>query len=57
MDEWRRRSSRSWTILVDPELLARFPDLRALDGLSATLGDGRRRLREPGRPGERQLNG
>ena len=57
MNEWRRRSSRSWTIVVAPELLARFPDLLVLDGLSGTPGDGRQRLRESGRPGKRQLNG
>lgn len=45
-DTWRRRSRRGWTITVDRTLLERFPDLRVLDGLTGSPGDGRRRLRE-----------
>lgn len=43
MTEWRARSRKNWTITVDPALLGRVPDLRALDGLSGKPGDGRRR--------------
>lgn len=44
LQEWRVRSSIRWTVKVAPSLLARYPELSALDGLGAAPGDGRQRL-------------
>lgn len=42
--EWRRRSTHSWRVAVAVELVARYPDLAALEGLFSQPGQGRHRI-------------
>lgn len=41
---WRTRSLRRWRVRVEPHLLSSYPDLQALEGLSALPRDGKRRM-------------
>ena len=47
-EEWHQRSRGVWTVAVASDLLARYPFLSVLVGLTSAPGTGNTRFREPG---------
>ena len=51
---WRQRSQGAWTVAVASDLLARYPFLEVLVGLTSAPGSGQARYRDP-KPGSTDL--